>query len=290
MKKILVTGSKGQLGQEIALISANYPGLEFFFHDVDTLDILDPSQIKQFFLKEKPDYVINCAAYTAVDKAETDREAAYAINSTGVINITDACMESGCRMFHISTDYVFDGTISTPLREDDTTHPVGVYAKSKFEGERYSLEHEGTIVIRTAWLYSTFGNNFVKTILRLGKERPEVSVVYDQVGSPTYAGDLAFAILTIISKVEEGTVEFEPGLFHFSNEGACSWYDFAKEIIANAALPCNIKPITTEQYPTPAKRPAYSVFSKDKIKKTYGITIPWWKDSLDGCVKKLCSN
>lgn len=282
--KVLVTGSNGQLGSEIRAISLSYPYLDFIFTDVDDLDITDIDAVNQFIGINKPQFVINCAAYTAVDKAETEIEMATKINSVAPSLLAKSCQENLCRIIHISTDYVFDGKSKTPYHEQSQVNPVSQYGISKLKGEQDVLLSGVGLVIRTSWLYSSFGANFVKTIIRNGKIKPELRVVSDQFGCPTYAKDLASAILTIVSK---GTDRFIPEIFHFSNEGTCSWYDFACEIIKLADIDCNIIPIGTVDYPLPAKRPQYSVFDKSKIRKSYSVEIPPWQESLSDCIKIL---
>jgi dTDP-4-dehydrorhamnose reductase len=286
MIKVLVTGSNGQLGNEIRVLSNSFPDLEFMFHDVDTLDITNKEFLFTFFEKNKPNYVINCAAYTAVDKAETDIEKAYLINSKAVKNLLDASTSIGAKFVHTSTDYVFDGKKNTPYTEDDPENPIQLYGKSKLEGELQLQNSKNAIIIRTAWLYSTFGNNIVKTIRKFGVERDVLKFVFDQVGSPTYAADLADAILKIVDQSAKNK-EFISGIYHYSNEGVCSWYDFATEVVLLSKLKCKVLPIQTFEYPTPATRPVYSVFNKSKIKNTFGIEIPWWKESLSRCIAAM---
>jgi len=285
--KILVTGSNGQLGSEIRAMASVMPRFNFLFHDVDTLDITDLKSLTAFFEKHRPNYIVNCAAFTAVDKAETDIEKAYLINDKAVENLAKIAIQFNARIIHGSTDYVFDGINHRPYIETDATNPVSVYGKSKLAGERHLEKLENAIIIRTAWLYSSFGNNFAKTVIHLGKERQELRMICDQVGTPTYAADLSNAIVQIIIKSVENTNGFIPGIYHYSNEGACSWYDFASEIISQCDISCKVFPIETKDYPTPAIRPPYSVFNKSKIKTTFDIEIPWWKDSLKICLKLL---
>jgi dTDP-4-dehydrorhamnose reductase len=282
--KILVTGANGQLGRELQVLATSFPALDFVFFDRATLSIADPDAIDTFFARERPAYCINCAAYTTVDKAESEKESAFLINGDAVGYLATACHKTGVRLIHISTDYVFDGLSETPLREDDPTDPINVYGASKLEGERQALQQhpEGTLIIRTSWVYSEFGNNFVRTMIRLMKERPSINVVSDQVGSPTYAADLAAAILHIIA-----APSFIPGLYHYSNEGRVSWYEFAlaiRELIGSA---CEVHPIPTDQYPTPAKRPRFSLLDKSLIRSTYHLTIPEWRPSLVTCIGKM---
>ncbi|MDR3366053.1 MAG: dTDP-4-dehydrorhamnose reductase [Prevotellaceae bacterium] len=282
MQKILVTGANGQLGSEIReLASACAASLELVFTDVAELDITNLEAVQAFFRKENPDFVVNCAAYTAVDKAEAEKELAEAINYLAVANLAKASAAAGARFVHISTDYVFDGRKNRPYREDDRTNPQSVYGLTKMRGEEAALAYIGSMVIRTGWLYSNFGNNFVKTMLRLGAEKPQLSVVYDQVGTPTNAADLARCILSIIGKVAVREKEFVSGVFHFSNEGVCSWYDFAVQVMKLGKRPCKVLPIESSAYPTPAPRPTYSVLCKEKIKAAYDVEIAHWADSLE---------
>lgn len=285
MKKILVTGSKGQLGNEILLLSKEHKNAEFLFHDIDTLDLTDYSSLDKFIKINPPDIIINCAAYTAVDKAEDEPEKAYLLNAEVPGKLALLSSKYSSLLIHISTDYVFDGRNYRPYKENDLPNPLSVYAKSKFVGEQKVLQFDNTIVIRTSWLYSQFGNNFVKTMLKLGKERDTLHIVFDQIGTPTNARDLATVIMNLTELLNKD--EFIRGILHFSNEGLCSWYDFAKEIIDFAGYSCDILPITTDKYPLPASRPHYSVMDKSKIKKTLNISIPHWKDSLMECLKHL---
>jgi dTDP-4-dehydrorhamnose reductase len=286
--KILITGAYGQLGNEINELSGNHHDWEFLFTDADTLDITNESAIEAFFAKNQPAVVINCAAYTAVDKAETEWEAAWKVNTLAPKLLADNAKKAEAKLIHISTDYVFNGCGYKPYTEVDEVKPVSVYGKTKLEGETHVLaSNPATVVIRTSWLYSSFGNNFVKTMLRLGRERGEINVVFDQVGTPTYAADLAATILSIIKKSESQSDSFVPGTYHFSNEGVASWYDFAKEIFELADENVKVNPVRSDQFPTPAKRPEYSVLDKLKIKKTFEIEIPYWKDSLKICLKKM---
>ena len=288
MTKILVTGANGQLGSELNKLSPGYSNWQFTFTDVDVLDITDLASLQRFCDKNKFDFIINCAAYTAVDKAETEIGLATKINRDAVKNLALAAADCNAVLIHVSTDYVFDGKACMPYLEDHPIAPQSIYGKTKAEGEAEALKYGRSIIIRTAWLYSTFGNNFVKTMLRLGSERNELKVIYDQIGSPTYAEDLAVAILSIISQTENG--EVKSGVYHFSNEGVASWYDFAWEIINYAHLNCIVKPIETKDYPLPAKRPSYSVFNKTKIKSTFSIEIPYWKTSLYKCLNELINS
>jgi len=282
MLKILVTGANGQLGSEINKISGSFAEMEFLFTDVAELDITNSGKVAECMASFQPDYLVNCAAYTNVDKAETDLEFATLLNATAVGILAEQSAKAACKMIHISTDYVFDGNGPRPYLEDHTVDPQSAYGKTKLEGEilcqKYNPE---CLIIRTSWLYSAFGNNFVKTMVRLGNERPELGVISDQIGTPTNAADLALAILTIISSVEKGEKSFISGIYHYSNEGVASWYDFTKAIFDIANINCRVKPISTEDYPSPVARPAYSVMNKSKIKINFGLQIPYWRDSLN---------
>jgi len=279
--KVLVTGAKGQLGSEIRKISGSFAEIEFTFTDVDELDISNPWSVADFLAINKPQFLVNCAAYTAVDKAETDLEAATLLNATAVGILAEQAADIGCKIIHISTDYVFNGRGPRPYKEDDRVGPQSAYGKTKLEGEvlcqKYNPE---SIIIRTSWLYSAFGTNFVKTMVRLGGEKTELGVIADQIGSPTNAADLAHAILTIISSVVSVEKPFIPGIYHYSNEGVASWYDFTKAIFDIAKINCSVKPIASEDYPSPVQRPSYSVMNKSKIKLIFGLQIPHWRDSL----------
>ncbi len=281
MINVLVTGSNGQLGSEIRELSSKYT-YNFYFTDSTTLDITDFTKVKEFIKMNDINTIINCAAYTAVDKAEEDESNAEKINHLAVKNLATIAKEKNIKLIHISTDYVFDGKNFKPYSEDDSTNPNGVYGKTKLDGENAMREINplNSFIIRTSWVYSSFGANFVKTMLRLGKERDSLGVIFDQVGTPTYARDLAKAILDIIPQVKNHIVE----ICNYSNEGVLSWYDFAKEIMRMAKVDCQINPIETKEYPTPATRPHYSLLNKSKIKEEFGIMIPYWKDSLDECL------
>ncbi|MCX6287276.1 MAG: dTDP-4-dehydrorhamnose reductase [Bacteroidetes bacterium] len=285
--KILITGAKGQLGNEFKLLAKKFPDYHLTFTDVEELDISDMQAVSAFFDKLHPDVVVNCAAYTAVDKAEQEPELALKINALAVRNLSNACGEFNALLIHISTDYIFSGKNYRPYVETDTPAPASSYAKSKYAGETQMLSScRNGIIMRTSWLYSAFGNNFVKTILKYGKERGNLNVVFDQIGCPTYAKDLAWAILEIIPQVKDHEgIE----IFHYANEGVASWYDFAKAIIELSGIKCNINPIETKDYPLPAPRPFYSVLNKAKFKDRFGIVLPYWKDSLQDCVKRLSS-
>lgn len=286
--KILVTGAYGQLGNELKMLSAEYPEWQFLFTDADTLDITDAFTVQSFFDRNKPDFVINCAAYTAVDKAENDVETAEKVNALAPELLAKATAETGAKLIHISTDYVFDGTSHLPYSESDAINPVSVYGKTKLDGEERTLAaNQQTMIIRTSWLYSPFGNNFVKTMLRLGRERGLLNVVFDQVGTPTYAADLASVILFIIAGAEAKPEDFVPGVYHYSNEGVASWYDFAKTIFELSEMNVRVNPVRSDLFPTAAKRPAFSVLDKTKIKTTFCAEIPYWKDSLEICLGKL---
>ncbi|MBK7871288.1 MAG: dTDP-4-dehydrorhamnose reductase [Saprospiraceae bacterium] len=287
---ILVTGATGQIGQELQVLASQFPDFHFHFVSRNELDISDKTLIDNLFNLQKFDYCINCAAYTAVDKAESEPELAYQINVKSVINLVEACNKTGATFIHFSTDYVYHNLNCTPLTESDPTFPQSVYAQTKLDGEQAALAIcEHTMIIRTSWVYSSFGHNFVKTMLRLGKERPELGVVYDQIGTPTYARDLAKTILNIIQKVESGEINRSllHDLYNYSNEGVTSWYDFAKAIFEMSDMNCKVIPIETKDYPTPATRPPYSVLNKSRIKNAFGIEIPHWRESLQACLAAL---
>jgi dTDP-4-dehydrorhamnose reductase len=284
MAAILITGSNGQLGSEIKKLSTS-TSHKFRFTDVDELDITNIDALKEFVQTENVDFIINCAAYTAVDKAESDIDKANLINCEAVKNLTEVASMKNAVFMQVSTDYVFDGKANIPYSETDSINPLSVYGKTKAAGEAAALQYNKTIIIRTAWLYSSFGNNIVKTILRLSKEREEIKFVFDQTGTPTYAEDLAEAILKVIEFTVKNGVK--PGIYHYSNEGVCSWFDVAWEVVNFTKAKCSVKPIHANEFPTPATRPAYSVLNKTKIKNTFGIEIPYWKTSLDKCLKIL---
>lgn len=287
-KMILVTGANGQLASEIKAISSLLENTDFFFTDKKDLDICDATALQDFCIKHNIDTIINCAAYTAVDKAEDDAINADKVNHLAVENLAKLAYAENISLIHISTDYVFDGKAHRPYIEDDPLSPQGVYGKSKLLGEQALIKAnpKNSIIIRTSWVYSSFGNNFVKTMLRLAQDRDELGVIFDQVGTPTYAKDLAKTILEIVPLLGNESVE----VYHYSNEGVCSWYDFAKGIFELSKLPCKVNPIETSQYPTPAKRPHYSLLNKAKIKHDFNIQIPYWKDSLKDCLSALKEN
>jgi dTDP-4-dehydrorhamnose reductase len=280
LKTILVTGANGQLGQCFQALSNSFTQYDFLFADRNTLQITDAAAIDIFFAEYKIDVCINCAAFTAVDKAETEKELAIASNATAVGYLAKACAIYNTQFIHISTDYVFDGTATAPYKADEKTNPVNFYGQTKFDGELNAIkENPHSIIIRTAWVYSNYGNNFVKTMLRLMNEKETIGVVNDQRGVPTYAPDLAAAIMHIIDKNN-----FSAGIYHYSNKGNISWYDFAKEIAIQINTTCIVNPIKTAQFPTPAARPAYSVMDTSKIEGTFGVVIPEWRESLRGCL------
>lgn len=285
---ILVTGSNGQLGSEIKDLAVNYTEFSFFFKDLPELNICNADALDTFIINQKINAVINCAAYTAVDKAEKEELTAQKVNSEGVLNLTNALKKVNGKLIHISTDYVFDGNNFIPYQELDEVKPIGIYGNSKRSGELEVINSAiDAIVIRTSWLYSAYGNNFVKTMLRLGNERDELGVIFDQVGSPTNASDLAKTCLDILVYSKEANINSKGNLYHFSNEGVASWYDFSIAIMTLGKVNCHVKPIETKDYPTPAKRPHFSVLNKSKIKNDFEIDIPYWRDSLAKCILKL---
>ncbi len=282
MKKVLVTGAHGQLGSEINFLSSLLETHSFTFCDYQELDITDAAAVDKM-VSAGFQVLVNCAAYTAVDKAESEKDKAFQINGEAVGILAKACKKYNCKMVHVSTDFIFDGTLARPLLEDDAPNPLSVYGASKLEGEKQLSENNSdSVLIRTSWVYSSFGNNFVKTILRLCKERESLNVIFDQIGTPTYARDLASFILRIITGDK-----WVAGIYNYSNEGVCSWFDFAIAIRDIAGLKTKISPIETYQYPTPAMRPKYSVLNKRKVKETYGIEIAYWRNSLEECMKLL---
>jgi dTDP-4-dehydrorhamnose reductase len=281
--KILVTGANGQLGMELQQLATSYPLFEFVFTTREELPLDDLNVISLFISKHQPQYFINCAAYTAVDKAESEKELAYQVNAEAPGIIAKACKENNVQLIHVSTDYVFNGTGNSPYKEDDKTDPVNLYGASKLEGEKRVMQNDPfAIIIRTAWVYSEFGKNFVKTMLRVMREREQVNVVNDQEGTPTYAADLAAVILHIIS-----SQQWVPGIYHFSNEGQITWYDLAVAIKELSGSTCKVNPIPTSEYPLPAKRPVYSILDKSKIKTTFDIPGKDWKASLAVCLDKI---
>lgn len=282
---ILVTGCNGQLGTEMRKIAATDESHEWFFTDIDTLDICDATAVKDYFERHHIEICVNCAAYTAVDQAEDDRELAEKVNVQAPRLLAHACLRQGATLLHISTDYVFDGQGDHPYREDEPTAPVSVYGRTKRDGELAIIDSGCPyVIVRTAWLYSSTGKNFVKTMLRLADTHDTVSVVCDQKGTPTWTGDLAQTLTLLIEKYRKGPVA---EVFHFTNEGVTNWADFATAIFDLAGKPCKVLPITTDQYPTRATRPAYSVLDKTKIKQTLGIEIPHWRDSLAKCLEEF---
>lgn len=294
-KKVLVTGSKGQLGLSLQKLSGEYKQFDFTFTDKEELDISDKTQVINYVVNNQFDFIINCAAYTAVDAAETDVELADSINHLSVAILASVAKDTDAVFIHISTDYVFNGETHLPYKETNKVSPKNVYGKTKLDGElAFKTYNPKGCVIRTSWVYSEYGNNFLKTMIRLGTERDELGIIFDQIGTPTYALDLATSILSIISVPQNGSIfasnDFEQKLFHFSNEGVCSWFDFAKAIFEVTDIKCIVKPIETTDYPTAAARPQYSVLNKKKIKQTFNLSIPYWKDSLILCINNLQRN
>lgn len=286
--RVLITGSNGQLGSEIKELANNYSKLDFIFKDLPELDICNFEALQAFIMDNNINAVINCAAYTAVDKAEEDAENAERVNSMGVINIVNALEKVNGKLIHISTDYVFDGDHFLPYKETDPVSPIGVYGETKRAGELSVINSDiDSIVIRTSWLYSSYGNNFVKTMLRLGKEKESLGVIFDQVGTPTYARDLAKTCLEILDYKKEANINSNGNLYHYSNEGVASWYDFAISIMELGGQNCKVNPIQTKDYLTLAKRPQYSILNKSKIKTAFKIEIPYWRDSLKDCITKI---
>jgi len=287
MSNVLVCGADGQLGREIKKIRNRYPQI-CSFTDINELDLRHREAISSYLSSHPTDYIINCAAFTDVDQAESDKEEAMLLNRDVVANLVE-CLNDypAARMVHISTDYVYKDDKNRPLMEDDATEPSSVYGITKLEGDKLLMNHPRALVIRTSWLFSVFGKNFVKSMINRMDQRSDLKVVYDQVGTPTYAEDLARAIMQIISEVDAGKRDFTPGIFHYSNEGICSWYDLAITVCRLINCSGNVIPIETHQYPTPAPRPAYSVLNKSKIKRVYGVKVPYWRDSLEQCIKNL---
>jgi dTDP-4-dehydrorhamnose reductase len=287
MSQVLVTGANGQLGREIKKLR-NLFSQVYTFTDVEELDLTEVAAIQNQLISRPAKYIINCAAYTDVDRAESDPDRAMLLNRDIVRNLSGALEKfPDTRLIHISTDYIFPGNLLRPLKEDDTPGPLNIYGLTKREGERVIQDHPRALIFRTSWLYSVFGRNFVKSMINRMDQKEELRVVYDQVGSPTYAEDLAKAIMQIISDVESGKKPFVPGIFNFSNEGVCSWYDLAMEVRRQISCGGSILPIETSGYPLPAKRPPYAVLNKSKIREVYGVEVPYWRDSLEKCIKGL---
>ena len=289
--KVLITGSNGQLGSEFKDLASDYENLEFVFKDLPELDICDLEALNTFIIDKKINVVINCAAYTAVDQAEENPEIAEQVNAKGVLNLVNALKKVNGKLIHISTDYVFDGNSFLPYQESDEVNPIGVYGNTKRNGELAVINSDiDAIVIRISWLYSSYGNNFVKTMLRLGNEKENLGVIFDQVGTPTYARDLAKTCLDILLDESSDNISMKGKVYHYSNEGVSSWYDFASTIMEFGSLDCTVRPIETKEYPTSAKRPHYSVLNKSKIKIDFNIEIPCWRDSLEKCIEKIKMN
>jgi dTDP-4-dehydrorhamnose reductase len=290
---ILVTGANGQVGRELQFLSADFPKFQFLFADRARLDITSELAVSKFFSDNRIGYCINCAAYTAVDKAEADAENAWRTNALGAGLLASACAEHQIPLFHLSSDYVYHNDKNTPLLEGDITSPKGIYAKTKLQGEELVIKHHpgSSMILRTSWVYSSFGSNFVKTMLRLGKERKELGVVFDQIGTPTYARDLARTMLLLIEKVETGQLDKSDldGVYNYSNEGVASWYDFASAIFELKGLELRLKAIESRDFPTPAERPGFSVLNKRKIKEQFGLVIPHWRESLRRCLEELAT-
>lgn len=285
---VLVTGANGQVGQELRVLAALYPTFEFVFTSHDTMPVNDEAAVQKVFAAHKPVYCINCAAYTAVDKAESEQKMAYQVNAEGTRILAAACKTNNTRFIHISTDYVFNGQSPTPYTEDAATDPVNTYGATKLKGEQLCLQYNPeAIIIRTAWVYSSFGKNFVKTMMKLMHDRPAINVVSDQVGAPTYAADLAKCMMHIVAGDHAKTVNWVAGIYHYSNQGRISWHEFAVAIKELTGSACTVNPIPSEQYPTPAKRPAFSLLDTNKIRNTFNCTIPDWKESLKACIKLL---
>ncbi|MFT4762625.1 MAG: dTDP-4-dehydrorhamnose reductase [Paraglaciecola sp.] len=290
MQNILVTGGNGQVGSELQVVANNQSTYQFFFTDSADLDITNPTAVLTYFQKNQIHTCINCAAYTAVDTAESSPEIARKVNVEGAENLAKACVENGAKLIHLSTDYVYHNQQNTPFKEGDETNPQGVYAQTKLDGDLIATKIcPNTLIMRTSWVYSSFGNNFVKTMLRLGKERDSLNVVFDQIGTPTYAKDIAEAAFEIIQSIDNQKVKNDAwqGVFHYSNEGVTSWYDFAEAIFDIENIECNLGAIESVQYPTPAKRPPFSVLNKGKIKTVFRLNIPHWRKSLGDCLEKL---
>jgi len=287
MSKVLVTGARGQLGREIKKLRSHFVQL-YSFTDIEELDVTNQGALEAYLKTNPVEYIVNCAAYTDVDGAESEPERAMQLNRDVIGNLLAILdLYPDLRLIHVSTDYVFGGNLLRPLREDDATEPESVYGKTKLEGENLIKDHPRAIIIRTSWLYSVFGKNFVKSMINRMDNRGELKVVYDQIGTPTYAEDLAMAVMQIISDVDAGNRPFTHGIFHYSNEGVCSWFDLAMEVCRMINCKSSICPVETSEYPQPAKRPAYSVLNKSRIREVYGVEVPYWKDSLQKCMKNL---
>ncbi len=287
MVRILITGANGQLGLSLRNISSELTNLEIHCTDLPDLDLTNQKNTEKFINEINPSFIVNCAAYTAVDKAETEKKLAYQINAEALSVLGSICNANNSKLIHISTDYVFNGKNYKPYKESDLPDPVSVYGKSKLQGEKYLEQNNNVIIIRTSWLYSEYGNNFVKNILAKSLMEKELRLVNDQIGNPTYAVDLAGAIWKIISLSEKDSSSFIPGIYHYSNEGVASWYDFAKEILNIAGYDNNIIPVESSEFTNIANRPHYSVLSKKKIRETFNLTIPYWKESLVTCLREL---
>jgi dTDP-4-dehydrorhamnose reductase len=286
--KILVTGANGQLGNELRRICKNFPGLQFIYTDVDMLDITNPDAVSVFMEASRPAMVVNCAAFTDVEGAEDNYKMARKVNSLAPQVLAAACAMQDAFMIHVSTDYVFDGETTIPYTEENETNPMSIYGQTKLEGEeKIKTVFDNYIILRTSWLYSEYGHNFMRSILSKAKENSSLEVVDDQIGSPTYARDLANTIIDIIIKSILNPTAYHPGVYNYTNQGSCSWYEFAQEIVAIAGIDCEIKPVKTDKYPTKAKRPKYSVLDTTKIRSSFGIGIPNWKDSLKECLSNL---
>ncbi|HEY8898168.1 MAG TPA: dTDP-4-dehydrorhamnose reductase [Niastella sp.] len=285
---VLVTGANGQVGQELRVLAASYPTFEFVFTSHDTMPVNNEAAVQKVFAAHQSAYCINCAAYTAVDKAESEQDIAYQVNAEGTRILAAACKANNTRFIHISTDYVFNGQSPAPYTEDAATDPVNTYGATKLKGEQLCLQYDPeAVIIRTAWVYSSFGKNFVKTMMKLMHDRPAINVVSDQVGAPTYAADLAKCMMHIVAGDHAKTINWVPGIYHYSNQGRISWHEFAVAIKEFTGSACTVNPIPSEQYPTPAKRPAFSLLDTNKIRKTFNCTIPEWKESLQQCIKLL---
>lgn len=287
MAVILITGSDGQLGNELKVVSKSFYGYDFIFTDIKTLDLTSFEQTADYIAQSRPDWIINCAAYNLVDKAESEPDAAMSVNGTAVANIVNAIRDSECRLIHISTDYVYSGNACLPLDENVPADPQSAYGKSKLAGEKFALLHPASMIIRTSWLYSSFGHNFVKTIIKNAKEKGLLNVVFDQVGTPTYAADLAGAIMSVVSGVIRNQYALNAGIYNYSNLGVCSWYDFAVEIVKEAGIFCIVNPVLSRDFNQAARRPSYSVMNKMKIRENYDLQIPHWRDSLVKCIRLL---